>query len=69
MSRSSPTMLMSTMPPDRLEAVSTESVSRRATSSRITSRSTTISMECFLFLSSLISSVSSYREPSTRQRT
>ncbi len=50
---------MITMPPDRLEAVSTLSVSRLATSSRMTSRSTTISMECFLFLSSLISSVRS----------
>ena len=70
MSRSSsPSTLTITMPPDRLEAVSTLSVSRRATSSRITSRSTTISMECLRFLSSLISSVRSYREPSARTRT
>ena len=59
MSRSSPTILMSTSPPERAEAVSTESVSRRAMSLRMTSRSTTTSMECFLFLSSLISSVRS----------
>ena len=59
MSRSSPTTLMMTMPPDRPEAVSTESVSRRLMSGRMTRRSTTISMVCFLFLSSLISSVSS----------
>ena len=60
---------MMMMPPDRLEAASTLSVSRRVMSSRMTRRSTTISMECFLFLSSLISSVRSYREPSARTRT
>ena len=58
-----------TMPPARLEAVSTLSVSRWRTSGRITRRSTTISMLCFLFFSSRISSVSSYRLPSTRTRT
>ena len=56
MSRSSPTTLMTTSPPDRPEAISTESVRRRAMSSRMTRRSTTISMECFLFFSKRISS-------------
>ena len=62
-------MLAMTMPPARLEAVSTLSVSRWRMSGRTISRSTTISILCFLFLSSLISSVSSYSEPSTRART
>ena len=48
-----------TSPPVRPEAVSTLSVIRCRTSGRTTRRSTTISMLCFLFFSSLISSVSS----------
>ena len=48
-----------TSPPARPEAVSTLSVSRWRTSERTTSRSTTISMLCFLFFSSLISSLRS----------
>ena len=60
--------LRMTRPPERLEAVSTESVSLRARSGFMMSRSTTTSMWCFLFLSSAISSVSSYKLPSTRTR-
>ena len=60
---------MTTSPPERPEAVSTLSVSRCWMSGRMMSRSTTISMVCFLFFSSLISSSSSYRFPSTRART
>ena len=50
---------MTTSPPERPEAVSTLSVSRCWMSGRMISRSTTISMVCFLFFSSLISSSSS----------
>ena len=49
--------------------VSTESVSLRSISGRTTRRSTTISILCFLFLSSLISSDNSYILPSMIART
>ena len=57
------------VPPVSPEAVSTLSVRRCWISGRIIRRSTMISMECFLFFSSLISSSSSYKFPSTRART
>ena len=56
MSRSSPTTFTTTRPPARLAAISTLSVRRRVMSGRMTSRSTTTSISCFLFFSSLISS-------------
>ena len=48
---------------------SMESVRRRSIPSFTTRRSTTISILCLIFLSSLISSDSSYRLPSTLTRT
>ena len=55
----------SIMPFASLRAVSAESVSLFSRPSLITSLSTTISMLCFLFLSSFISSFNSYWIPST----
>ena len=63
--------LMITMPPVRPEAVSTR-VRQAAADVRLgsTSRSTTISMVCFLFFSSwMISSPGRRQVPSTRTRT
>ena len=68
MSRSSRRMFTSTSPPESDAAVSAESVRRWMMSGRTIRRSTTISMLCFWFLLSLISSVRSYMLPSTRTR-
>ncbi len=56
-------------PSARESTFSTESVSLLSMPGFTTSLSTTISILCLIFLSSLISSVSSYRLPSTRTRT
>ena len=57
------------IPSASFNVVSIESVSLFSIPSLIERRSTTISILCFLFLSSLISSVSSYMLPSTITRT
>ncbi len=61
--------LIVTIPSASLSAVSSESASRRPSVSETTSRSTTTSMVCFLFLSSSIVSSSSRSLPFTRTRT
>ena len=56
-------------PSARCSTFSTESVSLFSIPGLTTSRSTMISILCLIFLSSVISSDSSYRFPSTRTRT
>ena len=58
-----------TFPPVRVDDISIASARRLRISSFITSLSTTISMLCFIFFSSLISSERSYKLPSIRTRT
>ncbi len=58
-----------TTPSARRSAVSSESLSRDPRLSRMTRRSTTTSMVCFLALASSISSESSRNWPFTRTRT
>ena len=60
---------MTNSPSASSSAFSTESVRRFSIPSFTTSRSTTISILCLIFLSRLISSDSSYRFPSTITRT
>ncbi len=62
------TMSSRSRPPARPRAVSTESVSRRLADGLTLSRSTTTSIECLYFLSSLGGSASDTVSPSTRAR-
>ena len=61
--------LIRTMPSASLAANSTESAMRWRKPSFMTSRSTTTSMSCFLYRSSVISSAKSRISPFTRTRT
>ena len=63
------TSWITTMPSAHFDAVSIESAKRDSIPSLTTRRSTTISMECFLFFSNIISSSNVRTTPSTRART